>query len=460
MSLWSKRFKKKINNSFFDYTKSIGFDKKFSYIDIKFCIVHLKMLKKNKFIKKNEYKIAKIFFRKIKNKILLKKIKWKSNLEDIHLNIEKLVINKNNKIGNKIRTARSRNDLTTTELRYFLKKKIRKIFYNLKRLVKIIINISKDKIKFVMPSFTHMQIAQPTLLSHHLLAYKEMFLRDLLRLKNVYKTLDCLILGSCAAVGTSIKINRFFLKKKLNFSKINRNSLDGVSDRDYVIDFCHSCSMIMLHISRISEEFILWSSNMFEFIIIPDEYSSGSSMMPQKKNPDVFEISRSRSSIVISNLFSIYSIMKCLPLSYNKDYQEDKRISFSSYKITIETIKILINVIKKIKFKKKNMYNTSKKNFSLSTDFAEKLTKLGTPYKKAHSIVSLIVSKFYKYRSFENIPKKKFLKVGIKKSLINWIKNLSVLDSVNLKKNIGNTSTKRVKKEIKRSFLQIKKILL
>lgn len=460
MKLWSKRFKKKTDNYFIKYTKSISLDKKLSFIDILFCITHLKMLNKKKILNKKEFLKVKKYLKFINKKIIEKKIKWKSELEDIHLNIENLVIKKNKKIGNKIRTARSRNDLITTELRFLIKKKIVKIFNCTKKLINNIIKISKKNIKVIMPSFTHMQIAQPTLLSHHMLAYKEMFLRDLKRLLLTYKITDCLILGSCAAVGTSIKIDRNFIKKKLGFKNINRNSIDGVSDRDYVIDFCNSCSMIMLHISRMSEEFIIWSNKIFNFIELPDDYSSGSSMMPQKKNPDIFELSRARTSLVISNLLSIFSIMKCLPLSYNKDYQEDKRITFSTYKLTFETLKIINKVIKKIKFKKKRMYKICKKDFCNSTDLAEEITKLGYPYKSAHKIVSKIISKFYKYKSFVKIPVKKLIKIGIKKKIINLINKMNILKSINSKNNVGNTSTKRVKIEIKKSIKEIKKVTI
>ncbi|UOQ37999.1 Argininosuccinate lyase [Candidatus Vidania fulgoroideae] len=453
---WSSRFKKKINKNFISYTNSIKFDRKFFHIDLLCCYAHAEILKNSEVIKKKELKKLKKCILDIKKKKI--KLKLRKNLEDIHLNIENLIIKKEKKIGNKIRTARSRNDLVTTELRFFIKKKTEKIFKTLKKLIYKILCICKKKIDVIMPSFTHMQIAQPTLLSHHLLAYKEMFLRDLKRLKYSYKSADYLILGSCAVVGTSIRVDREELKKKLGFKKVNRNSLDGVSDRDYVIDFCHSCSMIMMHISRMSEEFIIWSSKIFDFIELPDEYSSGSSMMPQKKNPDIFEVSRSRTSLVVSNLISIYSIMKCLPLSYNKDYQEDKRISFSTYKITLETLKIFNKIIKKIKFNKKKMFNSSKKDFSLATDIAEKMTKEGVPYKKAHKTVSSIVSKYGKYKEFKKIPSFFFLKNGLKKKTINWIKKLTIKKSIKSKKNIGNTSIKLVKYEIKMSKKKIRKV--
>ncbi|UOQ27856.1 Argininosuccinate lyase [Candidatus Vidania fulgoroideae] len=452
---WSSRFKKKMNKNFINYTNSIKFDQKFFYIDLLCCYAHAKILKDSKIIKKKEIKKLKkciLYIKKRKSRLILKK-----SLEDIHLNIENLIIKKEKDIGNKIRTARSRNDLVTTELRIFIKKKTKKIFKILKKLISKILYVCKKEINIILPSFTHMQIAQPTLLSHHLLAYKEMFFRDLKRLKHSYKSADYLILGSCAVVGTSISVNREKLKKKLGFKKINRNSLDGVSDRDYVIDFCHSCSMIMMHISRMSEEFIIWSSKIFDFIELPDEYSSGSSMMPQKKNPDIFEISRSRSSLVVSNLISIYSIMKCLPLSYNKDYQEDKRISFSTYKITLETLKIFNKIIKRIKFNKTNMFNSSKKDFSLATDIAEKMTKEGIPYKRAHKLVSSIVLKYGKYKEFRKIPSSYLLKTGLKKSTISWIKKLTIRKSIEMKINTGNTSSKLVKKEINRTKKKIEK---
>ncbi|MGX7589712.1 argininosuccinate lyase [Candidatus Vidania fulgoroideorum] len=460
MKKWSGRFKKKLSKSFIKYTMSITVDKRLALIDIICNIAHCNMLGKIGILnKKEKHKIVGILkriFKKIKNK----EIKWRKELEDIHLNIEKQVIKKNKKLGLKLRTARSRNDLSTTELRIWVKNKIRKIFRKLKALVEIIIKLSSKSKKIIMPSLTHFQIAQPIILSHYWLCYKNMFYRDIVRFKNSYKLADYMSLGSGAVSGTSFKIDRIYLSKKLRFRKISSNSIDGVSDRDYVIDFCFSCSMCMLHISRLCEEIVIFSSKLIDFISIDERYCSGSSMMPQKKNPDIFEVMRSKAGIVISGLISIIVIMKGLPLSYNKDYQEDKQICFNTADNLVKSVEILSKVIEKIKFKKNKLKRASEKDFSAATDLAEYLTKKGIPYMKSHKIVSRIVSKFIKKGNFREINKRDLKKVTSNKYVIQFIRNYNTYNIINKKTSIGGTSIRQIKKEIKRSKKELKKLTI
>ncbi|MGX7458738.1 argininosuccinate lyase [Candidatus Vidania fulgoroideorum] len=455
---WSGRFKKQLSNSFIRYTMSIKTDRRLALIDIICNIAHCNMLRKIGIITiKEKYKVIRILeniFKRVKEK----KLKWRKELEDIHLNIERKVVNKSKKLGFKIRTARSRNDLSTTELRIWLKNKTKDIFEILKKLIKTIIKLSIKSKNIVIPSLTHFQLAQPIMLSHYWLCYKNMFFRDLLRFKNSYIFTDQLPLGSGAVSGTSFKIDRKYLSKKLRFKKISSNSIDGVSDRDYVVDFCFSCSMCILHISRLCEEIVIFSSKLIDFISIDDRYCSGSSMMPQKKNPDIFEVMRSKTGIIISGLISIMIIMKGLPLAYNKDYQEDKRICFNTSDEIYISIKMLNKVITKLKFRKKKLKKASKMDFTIATDLAEYLTKKGMSYRKSHELVSTLVNKFEKKGSFKKINKKELNKVTSNKYVLKFIRKYNIYNIVNKKTSIGGTSIKQIKSEIKRSIREIKSI--
>ncbi|MGX7582490.1 argininosuccinate lyase [Candidatus Vidania fulgoroideorum] len=459
MNKWSKRFKKPFTKQFNNYTYSLKYDTKLIKEEIKCLGAHAEMLKKNKVIKNKEFHlIIKGLNGIFKNK---KKIIFKKKLEDIHMNIENLLIKKIGRVGEKIRIARSRNDLITTDLRIWLKKKIKKIIYYIKKIILSLLKIAKNQCDTIMPGFTHFQIAQPVTFGHYLLSYCEMFKRDIYRLKNCYNLLNYLPLGACALSGTIIKTNRIFLAKKLGFKKICRNSIDSVSDRDYVIDFLYSCTTIIFHISRISEEVILFSNSCFGFYDLPDEICSGSSLMPQKKNPDSFELMRAKFGTLIGNLISFFSTIKSLPLAYNKDYQEDKKNIFESYSVTIETIKFFLKIFFLIKINKKNMLKASRLNYSTSTDLAEFLTFLKIPYKKAHEIVSHFVKKSIEKKIKIEKNKKliiKYIPNKYFKIIKKKIKNiLNVKNSVNNRISLGGTSPKNVLKEIKIFKKKIKK---
>ncbi|MGX7576873.1 argininosuccinate lyase [Candidatus Vidania fulgoroideorum] len=439
---WSKRFKKNLSKKFISYNSSLNIDKNLIKEEISCLKAHVKTLLKAKIIKKFEKK-------KIINFLdSLKKININKKIEDIHLNLENLIIKKLGEIGKKIRISRSRNDLVTTELKMFIKRKTNKIIFYIKKLLKVILKIAKKNYKKIMPGFTHFQIAQPVTLGHYLLSYCEMYLRDLKKFENNFYFLNFMPLGSCALAGSNYEIDKFLLSKELKFKYICRNSIDAVSDRDYVLDFLYVISLFFLHSSRMCEEFIIFSNKIFNFLDLPDEFCSGSSIMPQKKNPDFLEIFRSKTSIVFGNLFSFFSIMKSLPLSYNKDYQEDKSIVIKSLEIFFSSIKILIPFIKKIKFNFKNMEKNSTKDFSLSTDLADYISKKGIPYKKSHGIVSNIVSYCIKKKKKidYNICKKFLKKFGLKN--INNV--LNAKKSIRKKKGIGSTNPKCIKKEINR----------
>ncbi|WP_458659150.1 argininosuccinate lyase [Candidatus Vidania fulgoroideorum] len=447
---WSKRFNKKISYKFIKYTSSIDYDKKLIKEEIAVLMAHAKMLKKIKIL--STYELSKII-KGLKYLEKNKKIKYDIFLEDLHLNVENLLIKKIGNVGKKIRIARSRNDLITTDLKIWMKKKIIKLFLLLKKLIIVFLKISKKNYKTILPGFTHFQIAQPVTLGHHFIAYCEMFKRDLIRLKNTYNLSNYLPLGCCALAGTNFDLDRLFLSTELKFKYICRNSIDAVSDRDYVLDFLFFSSMLMMHISRISEEIILWSNSCLNFVEISDDMSSGSSIMPQKKNPDSLEVMRSKFGRITGNLFSFFLIMKALPLAYNKDYQEDKKLLFENYKIVKDTIILLILIIKKIKINKKKMFSAAGKNFSYSTDLADYISKLGLSFKDSHSIVSNLVKKcINEKKNLKNINISDLKKILNKKKYYLLKRNLKFIcnakNSVYKKISIGGTSPFNVLNEI------------
>ncbi|MGX7589432.1 argininosuccinate lyase [Candidatus Vidania fulgoroideorum] len=445
MKKFSKRFKKPVLKIFNKYTNSFKYDKKLIKEEILCLNAHTEMLFRIKIINKKEFNIIKKGLKFLN----FKKLNFKENFEDIHFYLENELIKKIGNPGKKIRIAKSRNDLVTTDLRIWIKKRIKKIILLIKKNISILLKIAKKNLKVIMPGFTHFQVAQPITFGHYILSYCEMFKRDIYRFKNFYNLINYLPLGSCALAGTNFKTDRIFLAKKLKFKKICRNSIDAVSDRDYVIDFIYSCSLNMLHISRICEEIIIFSNSIFNFYNLSDKICSGSSIMPQKKNPDSLEVIRSKFGTLLGNLVSFFSIMKSLPLSYNKDYQEDKKIIFSSYKILKNTLFFLKKIFKLIKLKKKRMLEASKKNFSTSTDLADYITKFGVPYKKSHSIVSEIAKKYENKKKNINLLKKYISKKKFK-IIEREIDNiLNVKFSVKKKKSLGGTCYKNVFKEIK-----------
>ncbi|MGX7577134.1 argininosuccinate lyase [Candidatus Vidania fulgoroideorum] len=451
MIKWSSRFKKPIKKIVLEYTNSILIDKKLFYIDIQCTKIHCKMLCKIGII--NNYELTNIL-NIIKN---IKNNNWNLNLEDIHLNIEKKIISYIGEIGNKIRTARSRNDQIATDVKIWIRKKMNYLKIKLLNFIKNLINLANFNLNLIIPGFTHLQIAQPVYLSHHLLAYFEMFYRDLKKISFFAKNFNDSPLGSCALAGSNFKINRFYTAKKLGFDKPCRNSIDGVSNRDFILDFLYINSLIMFHISRFSEELILWLSSFFGFVDISDDFCTGSSIMPQKKNPDILELSRAKSSIIISNLFSMFNLLKSLPLAYNKDYQEDKRIIFYSFNITQKTILILIKLINNLYFKNKNINNIIEKNFSYSTDIADYLTSFNIPFKLAHDIISKIVKIcIIKNKTFKNLNKNYFSNILNKKNYLKFKRLLNIFHSVNSKISYGGTNLKLVKKQINKSYLKIK----
>lgn len=392
MALWGARFKKELNSKVNDFNSSIKFDSKFYKQDINGSIAHSTMLGKQNIIDENDSKLIACELEKIKNDIESGSLQIDETAEDIHMFVESELTKRLGDIGKKLHTSRSRNDQVTLDLKLYLREEIDEIIEKIILLIKALCSKAEENLNTVMPGYTHMQRAQPITFAHHLMAYSEMFLRDLDRLKDTRKRMNVLPLGSCALAGTTYNIDRYLVKDLLNFDEVTQNSLDGVSDRDYVIELANTLSIIMMHLSRISEEIILWASWEFKFIELDDAFSTGSSIMPQKKNPDITELIRGKTGRVYGNLIGILTVMKGLPLAYNKDMQEDKEAIFDS----IETVKICVDtfipMLETMKVISKNMREAAGKGFINATDCADYLVKKGIPFRDAYKITGELVT--------------------------------------------------------------------
>ena len=350
MKLWGGRFEKQTAKEVDDFHSSIHFDYRLYKQDILGSIAHAQMLGKQSIISKEEAEKIVSGLEEILQDIEKGKVKFSISNEDIHMNIEKILIQKIGDVGKKLHTGRSRNDQVALDVRMYTKEKIDQITSLLLNLEKTLVGLAQEHILTIMPGYTHLQKAQPITLSHHLMAYFEMFRRDIERLRDCKKRVDSMPLGSGALAATTYPLDRNWVAKELGFSSITRNSLDAVSDRDFIIEFISCCSIIMMHLSRFCEELIIWASHEFQFVEMDDAYSTGSSIMPQKKNPDVAELIRGKTGRVYGNLITILTVMKSLPLAYNKDMQEDKEALFDSIDTVIKCVDIFTQMIKSNSF--------------------------------------------------------------------------------------------------------------
>ncbi len=447
---WAGRFSEKTSSVVESFTESISFDYRLWKYDIEGSIAHAKMLGKHSIIsRKDSEKIIK-GLEEIAKEIETGKFRFRKKLEDIHMNIEAALIEKTGDAGRKLHTARSRNDQVALDLRLYLRSETKEILSLIKKFQKILLHIAIKYLHVVMPGYTHLQRAQPVLLSHHLLAYVEMLQRDVERFHDGLKRTNLLPLGSCALAGTTFPIDRIYVAKLLGFDGISENSIDAVSDRDFAIEFLSDASLLIMHLSRLAEELILWSSEEFRFIEFPDAFTTGSSIMPQKKNPDVAELIRGKTGRVYGNLLSLLTTMKGLPLSYNRDLQEDKQPVFD----TVDTIKSCLTVLNEmlpgITFNAKRMYETAGDAYSTATDMAEYLVKRGLPFRKSHEITGKIVLHCMKKgKKLEELTLKEL------NTFSPFIRNdiyscLKAEESVKNKKSRGSTSPDEVKRQIQR----------
>lgn len=390
MKLWGGRFKKTESKLMEDFNSSLSFDKRLYHEDIKGSMAHVTMLDKCKIINKEDYSIIKEGLKELLNDINKGDLKVDGNYEDIHSFVEINLINRVGETAKKLHTSRSRNDQVALDMRLYSKKSAKNIKEYLINLVCALEKVAKEN-SYIMPGYTHMQRAQVVTFSYHMMAYVSMFSRDIKRIENAIDILDESPLGCCALAGTTYEIDREFTARELGFKKPVDNFLDGVSDRDYLIELSSDFSIIMMHLSRLSEELILWSSKEFDFIEIDDEFSTGSSIMPQKKNPDGPELIRGKCGRVYGTLISLLTTMKSLPLAYNKDMQEDKEVFFDALDTVSKCLMVMEKIISTMKVKKENMKKAVKAGFLNATELADYLVNQGLAFRDAHKTVGEVV---------------------------------------------------------------------
>jgi len=448
-AIWSTRIKKKASTLFENVGSSIDVDKRLYKEDIAGSIAHVEMLLKQKII---SFKIKnKIVYglQKIEKEISKNKFEFNKKYEDIHINIEKKLFQIIGEEAGYIHTARSRNDQVITDLKIWIKSATKEINANLDKVIKSTLRIAEKNIETIMPGFTHLKNAQPISLGHYFMAYIEMFKRDKRRFVNNLESLNENPLGVAALTGTSFNIDRNYTTKKLGFSNPTNNSIDTVSDRDFVLDFLYSISICSMHISRIAEELIIWNSDGFNLIHLSDKVVTGSSIMPQKKNPDLLEYLRGKTGSTFGNLFSMLTIMKGLPLSYFKDMQDDKEIVFKSNDVLINCLKIFDEILKNISPNRKKMYELADSGYITATDLADYLVRnhsmsFRKAYQKTAEIVNFAEKKKKKLRELKIEELKK-----IEPKLTNDVlKVFDLKNSINSKKSYGGTSFENIKKMI------------
>ncbi len=446
--MWAGRFSKEIASDVNDFNSSISFDSRMYRQDITGSIAHATMLGEQGIIDKAESEIIVKNLKEILSDLDSGRLSFDPEAEDIHMFIEAQLTKRAGDAGKRLHTARSRNDQVALDLKLYLKDETEDIFAKVRELIVTVTDIAKQHLDTVMPGYTHMQRAQPITFAHHLMAYSQMFVRDLSRLADCYRRMDVMPLGSCALAGTTYPLNRRRTAELLGFSDITLNSLDGVSDRDYAIELCSALSMLMMHLSRFSEEIILWCSWEFKFIELDDAYSTGSSIMPQKKNPDITELIRGKTARVYGDLQTLLTMMKGLPLAYNKDMQEDKEAVFDAVDTVKMCIKTFIPMIKTMTVNKDNMRMAAAKGFINATDCADYLVRKGMPFRTAYKLTGTLVALcIEKNTTLEQLPIEEYKKLS--ELFDNDIYDAISLDRCVMERNVeGGPAPEAVKAQI------------
>ncbi len=389
--LWGGRFTKETDKLVYNFNASISFDQKFYKQDMEGSIAHVKMLGKQGILTEKEMQDIVDCLKEILKEVEEGKLIITDEYEDIHSFVEAQLIDRLGDTGKKLHTGRSRNDQVALDMRLYTRQEVLHTDKLVKELLETILKIMEENTETIMPGFTHLQKAQPITLAHHMGAYFEMFRRDRLRLQDIFKRMNYCPLGSGALAGTTYPLDREYTAELLGFYGPTLNSMDGVSDRDYLIEFLSALSTIMMHLSRFSEEVIIWNSNEYQFVEIDDAYSTGSSIMPQKKNPDIAELVRGKTGRVYGALMSLLTTMKGIPLAYNKDMQEDKELSFDAMDTVKGCLALFNGMLATMKFNKEKMHDSANKGFTNATDAADYLVNHGVPFRDAHGIVGRIV---------------------------------------------------------------------
>lgn len=450
MELWKGRFKKKLDSQTNDFNSSISFDSRLYKEDIMGSIAHTKMLEKQNIITKQDFIEIEDALTKILEDIQSGSLEINNNAEDIHTFIEEELTKRIGDTGKKLHTARSRNDQVALDIRMYLKEEIINIIEALKELEDVLIDKAKENLYTIMPGYTHLQRAQPITFAHYLMAYCEMFKRDIERLDKNYDSTNVMPLGSCALAGTTHHIDRKYTAEILEFKDVTLNSLDGVSDRDFLLELAFNISMIMMHLSRFSEEIILYCSWEFKFLELDDAFSTGSSIMPQKKNPDITELIRGKTGRTYGNLMAFLTLMKGLPLAYNKDMQEDKEAIFDSIDTVKNCIKTLIPMIKTMNVLKENMKKAAETGFINATDCADYLVNKGIPFREAYKITGEIVGYCIdNNKILENLELEKYKEFSDK--FENDIYDeIDLINCINKRNIIGGPAPEQVKQHIEK----------
>ena len=441
---------KEVEKGVRDYTASIAFDRRLYRHDIAGSIAHARMLAKQGIISGRDAELIGMALVSIREEIEQDRFAFRLELEDIHMNIEARLIEKIGEVGRKLHTARSRNDQIAVDMRLFAREAVSDTIKKLKELQRALLDLAEANKDEIMPGYTHLQRAQPVLFAHHLLAYFEMLERDVGRFRDCFKRADVLPLGSGALAGVPYAIDRQFLAQELGFAAVSENSMDAVSDRDFIIEYQGAASLTMMHISRLAEEIVLWSSAEFGFVEIDDAYATGSSIMPQKKNPDVAELARGKTGRVYGNLLAILTTMKALPLAYNRDVQEDKEGFFDTVDTLCSTLEVFTGMMATLKVKGEVTRRAAEGGYSLATDMADYLVRKGVPFREAHGIVGRLVQ-------YATELGKSFAELGLSEYqtfsplFAEDVYSISVESSIKARNVAGGTAPQQVKEALEKA---------
>jgi argininosuccinate lyase len=444
------RFRKPLEKVALRYSESISFDRRLCRYDIAGSIAHAAALAKAGIIPAAESKKIEAGLSEIEKEIDAGKFAWDESLEDVHMNIERALTKRIGDAGAKLHTARSRNDQVALDLRLYIKDQIKRVSAEIRKLQASFLKLAAKHVDLVMPGYTHLQRAQPILFAHYLLGQIEAFTRDRERLGDCLKRTDVMPLGSAALVGSTIVLDRESIARQLGFARVSQNSLDAVSDRDFACEFVFSLAMIGMHLSRLSEDLILWSTSEFGFIEFSEGFSTGSSLMPQKKNPDMAELTRGKTGRLYGNLMSILTTLKALPSSYNRDLQEDKETVFDSVDTVSAALNVFSEMIPELKINRKQMEAAASDPNLLATDLAEYLVGKGVPFREAHEIVGqLVAESITKGKKLGAIPLTQLKKISAKFD-IDVAKVFDLRRSLAARQAVGAPSPKNVKAQIAR----------
>lgn len=448
--LWGGRFSENTDEAVQKFTESISYDYKLFPYDIQGSLAHARGLQKAGILSAAELKAIVKGLEDIKDDLTTGKAKLSAEYEDIHMNIEVLLTKRIGAPAKKLHTGRSRNDQVATDVRLYLRDKTVQTITALTTLAKTLTELAKAHTETIMPGYTHLQIAQPVVLAHHLLAYVEMLLRDRERLADQLKRINVMPLGSAALAGTTYPLDREYVAELLEFEKISENSLDAVSDRDFIVEYEAAAALIMVHVSRMAEEIIIWNSAEYKFIELDDAFATGSSIMPQKKNPDIAELTRGKVGRVVGSLMAMLTTIKGLPLAYNRDLQEDKERLFDSVDTVLMTLTVLSGLWSTVTFNTERMYEAALQGYSTATDLADYLAKMGVPFREAHEYTGKLVKyAISQERPLQELTIDEFTKICPK--IDDKVYNVLRLESSVAARNIyGGTAPVQVKAALKR----------